>query len=351
MMALLWMDGFDLYGTNGDAGMQSNGRYSNNWSNVSTSTTLGRFSGGALTIRADDYAGFGVTPSGDTIYFQGAFKLLSVSAAREVYEPIIAFYTNGGRSSGAEIQITQSGALRIIDANTVQQAISDSRVLFSYSWHFIEAKCVGGASGTLVVKIDGNTVINVTMDTQPGSYTQIDDIKLFSPFSSTANYVYWDDIAVFDNSGAAPLNDFIGDARITTLLPNADDTQSDWTRNTGSNDYEAIDDPIPGANDTDTTYISATTATHKSLFEFENSSTPEIVYALAAEVEAKKTDAGAKSMRAYVDSNSTIDTGDTWNVTTDYLHWQYIWPLNPDTSTAWTKTTVDAVKAGVEVVS
>jgi hypothetical protein len=355
-MALLWMDSMDLYGADSDTSMQSNGWTSNAWGSVSSNISAGRFGGGAISINRDDWVSIGVNPNGSTIYVQSGLNITNIGQVSNSWYPILLLFANGGEDLVASLKVTPSGALRVFDANNTEVYLSDSRIIFSNIWHFLEVKCVVGNSGTLIVKIDGETVVSLsgTIDTQSGSYTKVDRVIIESPYYyiTSSYYIYWDDIVIFDDSGAAPLNDFIGDARIHVLLPNADDTQSDWTRNTGSNDYEAIDDPVPGVRDDDTTYISATTATHKSLFEFENLPvTPETIYAVASSVEARKTDGGDKSMRTYVDSGGTLYTGDTWNVSIEYRHWRYIWETDPDTSVAWIKSGVDALKAGVEVVS
>lgn len=309
----------------------------------------GRFGAGSFVITNNNgYLSRAINIAVSTLMVQAAFKLEYGGSDNRDF---LNFYNNGGADSVCSIRAQYDGSLRVYNSGGSLVATSSSGVLWPGSYQYLEVKVVSNnATGSVLVKLNEVTVINATNIDTSITATDIDLVRFCS--GNTSNSCWWDDIIFLDDSGPAPHNDLIGDVRARELLPSADTATADWDRNTGATDYGCVDDAIPGDHDGDTTYIYDDTVGGKSLFDFGNmSDTPAYIYGVIAMVAAKKSDAGGKTMRAYLDSGGTVSNGDTWSIGTSYQTWRHIWSLDPNGSIAWAKAAVDALQAGVEVVS
>ena len=119
-------------------------------------------------------------------------------------------------------------------------------------WHFFEMKyVVADSGGRFIVEVDQNREIDFTGDTEPGSGTEIDGVRIWNPGWNDA-VIHFDDIRIMDDAGTK-LNDLIGDARIYTLAPDSD-VAANWTPSGGGDNHDDVDE-VP--NDGDTTYVEA----------------------------------------------------------------------------------------------
>jgi hypothetical protein len=347
-MALLFIDSCDTYTDSDDSAMQEKGWTSNSWSYARPDSDGGRFGTGAITVTSVlRYLAMSINPGDATCIVQGAFYSNNPADFNSTYS-WVNFMTNGGTDLCAHLALAPSGAIYIYDQSDSLVGTSSNGLFRQNSWHYVEIKVVVGDSGSVTVKVDGVQVLNVTaIDTKPGTETSVDQVRFWDPGGD----MWWDDIIMMDGTGSE-CNDFIGDVKITTLMPTSDDAVNDWSNSGGGGAYADIDDPIVGTHNGDTDYIYSATPTDKSLFGYENlASTPAAIYAVNVLSQVKKDDAGARTMGAYLDSNGTTDSGSAFSPTTGYLDYQSFWTLDPDTSAAWTYSGVNALLAGVELVS
>jgi hypothetical protein len=347
-MALVFMDGLDNYTT--DADLTAGGWYSTNPGSTTPSTTSGRWGTGGVRLVYEDSIRRTISMTGSTIICQFAFKHDDILAATN--ERILRMWNGGITGICLTLDFTAAGVIRAGDTNGAVVGSSSAGVIRSGVWQFLEVKAVISNTGSITVKIDGQQVINATsVDTQPGVATDVDAIFFAGASENASDGVTFDDIVIMDGSGTK-LNDFIGDSRISPLLPNADTATADWALSAGLNGYDLINDTMPGGHDGDGTYIYSNTVSEKSLFDLENLSTnPETIHAVSVNVAAKKSDSGTRTMRAYLDSNGTTDNGSAWSIATSYEIWRYYWDTDPNTSLAWLIAGINALKVGVEVVS
>ena len=280
------------------------------------------------------------------------FALLFDAVAGSYSQRWIEMYNNGGDDLVCRLQIQSDRSIAVRGSDGVIAAQTAPGVIQTGIWQYLEVKVVSAASGEVRIKLDGVEVLNETGIDTSISDTTVTRVRFMSSSSSFQHGMTYDDIVILDDGGVAPHNDNIGDVRIAVLLPTSDEGPNDWVPSGGSNEYEMIDDPVPGGDDGDTTYISGDTPAQKSLFGFGGlPGDAESIFAVASVVSARKTDAGSKTMRTYVDSGGTIDNGDTWGVVTDYFVRRHIWERDPNTGALFVKAGVDAIKSGVEVVS
>lgn len=352
-MSLEWMDGFDHYGTGatGKTNMTA-GPYAEasatsdvgpNTTNPRTGTAAFRYflnnSGG---IRWRRVLGGNRTAAGLAM----GVTYSQLPGANATTAPIVFRDSNNVRQLCLFVTSTGSIDVRQTSGSGTILGSSSGPVIQAGSYQHIAmfATC-HGSTGTIEVRVDGVTVINVSgVNTAPSgtvNFAQMSGDNL----SSTSGIVDVDDFWCWNNLGTAN-NDFSGNVRVRRLNPDQDTAATDWVRNTGSTDFSAINQTAP---DSDTTYIEAANLNDISEFDFEN--TPaEVSAILAAQtyVMMKKTDAGDSNVQVSLVSGASEVNGADRPITTAYAYWTDIFEVDPDTGTAWTKAAIDAAKMKLE---
>jgi hypothetical protein len=352
-MTMNFADGCDLYGATSDLNKAS-------WNiadspNVTVLTNGGRFSNGSVAIRGSAASIYRATEvANSTIFVQLAFKLESLVHATD--EIMLKLFNNSGADTICSIAISQVGEIKAYDSSDSLVATSAAAVIREGVWQYLELKVLIDNSGTITVKISGSQVINATgVDTKPGAGEDVDRVQIYSASDAAGFGIIIDDIIFFDDAGSIN-NDFLGDVTIDTLLPNSDDaTDAAWAsfpaQGTGD-DHLNIDDPIPGSDDGDSTYNFSKTVSADSLYGFDDlAETPQYIYGVQLALSAKKSDAGSRSV-APLFKNDTKIAGVTFNPGTDYEINRQIREQSADASPVdWTKAKVDALLAGMRLVS
>lgn len=348
-MALLVADGFDLY--NDIAAVREANWISESAASAQTfSTSQGRYSGGCLksntAVTGWYMGGFDLGP-GSTIII-GFHYYMEARASNGASDKLLRGWVRDGSTALFYLENNASGDLKAFNQAGVQIGSTSSGALADATWHWIEVKVVLGTNdttGSVEVKVDDVTKITAT------------SIDTYS--SGTLAFIQWlgsgggwrmDDVIIMDGTGSY-MNNFLGETKIETLVPNGDGGNTAWTASAGA-DYTCVDDALGVVND-DTDYIESSTASQKSDFVFSNlNNNPTAIHAVQVRARAKKTDAGARSFRAFVDSAGTVSNGTTMGLTTNYA-WRRngVYYRDPNGSIAWLGAAVDALKAGVEITT
>lgn len=260
---------------------------------------------------------------------------------------------DGANSPQVSLTVTTTGVLQLRQGVS-STVLADSDALTSGvppivagAYQFIEmyVKIGNGASpadGAVEVRVDGVTVIDTdTIDTQ--ATANVGSSQAVVASSGVGSGVTSLDIAdLYMCDGYQ----FLGDTQWIDVLPNADGANSDWTRNTGATDYDAIDDTTP---DGDTTYIAATTAAQVSDFGLQDlSGTVSEVVAVISKHMTRKTDAGSANVRASIVSTlgspDSVSDGASNPMTEAYTYYRDIFLTDPGTGVAWTPAGVNAAQ-------
>jgi len=353
---LLTMDGFDLYpGNTSYAGyyeLLARGWNPSYLFAIGITLTGGKYGQGAATIvRADnnDHSIYRALSSTKTTVIAQTFVRPGTTLGSCIF---FEMWYGAHSALVMRLKTTAAGALELYNCNGILIATSAANVIRSGTYHHLQVKCTSADStGTVVVRVDNANIFvySGNIDTAVGN-VGIDRVYFFSCVDRATETRY-DDIIIMDNTGLAPRNDFIGECRICTLLPNADTAMSDFTRSSGSNDYEMVDDAIPGNHDVDATYIWTNSLGAKSMFDVGNLSiTPSAIYAVQHSVVLDKTTSDTRQARGLVSSNSVVQNGATRSLNTAYLYYQDLIEQDPDGPKEWTKAAIDALQIGVEVV-
>jgi len=226
---------------------------------------------------------------------------------------------------------------------------SASSVFTAGSWHHVEVKFKIGNSpyGYIQAKVDGATVFtSASIDTQD-FWGDVRWFRLLNTTNSTGNdYVAYDDIYILVTSGSTP-TDYLGpNARVYSMPPDGDSTPLQWTPSSGTVHYALIDEN--GADSAD--YVETSTNGYEEMFTLGSPADTGTVHGVKIEAEAIDTSAGANNMDVRITSGSTTQETN-WNVTSTtaydvFVH--YEGDTDPDTSSAWTTSGINALKAGVQ---
>jgi hypothetical protein len=160
-----------------------------------------------------------------------------------------------------------------------------------------------------------------------------------SPYNSD-----YDDLYVLDGSGAAPLNDFLGDCRVDARYPTAEGASSAWTPLSGTDNALMVDETAP---DDDTTYNSTSTVGATDTHVVQDAPVPgAVLYGVQLCLSHKKSDAGTCSIAPVVRHSGVDQVGTAFNPGTTYVYSVTPYGLNPGTGAAWTEAGFNAAEFG-----
>ena len=337
-MTLLWMDGFDHL-INGTQFVDKG--YNSNLASAYLKTDYARFSGKGIKLIAHGFyfvKNFGADKS--TIYMGIAFKMAdTVYPGYSSGEPLISFYDE---SSVYQVKIhANSGfGFSAYDGGNTSLGSTSNNIWKPWRWYYIEVKVTISATvGEVTMKLNETQVLNLTSkDTKYGS-DYIRSIKINGMYNGRDTW--WDDFYIDDAQ-------FHGDCQVNIFMPDADGNSSDFTRSTGSNDYECVDE-VDANEDTD--YISSNTLNHKSIFGITTGSRGT-VKGVQVNNHCRIDDAGTRKITPIIRSNSTDYSGtETEAITSDYLWESEIFETDPDDSNVWTQTKLEAAEFGLEITT
>ena len=259
----------------------------------------------------------------------------------------IVEWRNGANQSMCKVHIQSTGDIALVDSTNSLLGQTSSPAIVAEAYQHIEVKCTfAGAAGACEVRVNGVTVLDLTNVNIGGAATAAQyRWGVANSQSPEVGELWLDDHYIWDDQGSFN-TDFVGDIKLFRIDPNADTAQTDWTRNAGSNDFEAIDDDAP---DDATTYLQATSPAQESEFQLENTpATADSILFLATYVYGLKTDAGNASVRvgmasANIGSPSAPATvyGTEHTITEAWTYYEDIFESDPATGSAWTPDAVD----------
>ena len=342
---LLYVDGFDWCSVNS--------QFNERWSYVVTNPVLltganTRFNyGTALLVNTTNGYYRSIKPNVQTwiVGMSVNFQAASASAGCGI------FRISDGTTNQITVMINGSGYIEVRRGNQAGTVLATSSTPMPIdTWVYVEAKVyIHDSQGSVLLKIDGTEYISVTDADTKNSVNAYADRLYFGAQASTGALIYFDDLYVCDDTGSYN-NDFLGDCRIETLFPDEAGSSTQWTPSAGSN-YENVDDA--GSNDGDSTYNSSSTADQVDLYGMaELTATPVAIHGIQEAIVARKDDAGSRSVRVMLRSDGTnYDNGSDLSLSDSFAH-LVMPPRERDPSgEAWVKATVNALEAGVKLVS
>ena len=344
-MAIIWMDGFEHYGTSstGRANMVNYGAYSNAGI-TGFSTTVVRT--GLISLQNPEIVrsfkgSYGTVGVGCALYFTNLNYAPSQWEIFQFFDPSSSILIHLGISNAQEIIVFRGNG-------TTEVGRSAAGIITTGAWNHFEVKfSPNGATSAIEVRVNEVTVYtnNSFQIGDSGTGLTATTTSAIEFYSRLTTDIYLDDLYAWNTSGSYN-NDFIGDKRVATMYPDGDTAEADWTPNSGGTGYTQIDEATP---DGDTTYVSTATVGHISEFNFQSMPTGAIgINAVQIYTAAKKTDTGTCDVRTDIVSGAFSTAGPTQTCTTAYVYKENIFETDPNTGALWTKAGVDAAKIRIE---
>lgn len=343
-MSLLWIEGFEGLGSTDSAHPAPTGVLTRKYGTVNWPDYMwllaGRFGGHCI-----DFSGVWAelyTPdltTNATMVVGLAYYFTAAHTAK-----IVALHD--GSTLGMNLKLAENGELAVYRGTTFLNQ-TQGLGLHSGTWYYIEFKVLCNSStGTFEVRVGGVNKLSATgVNTKAGSHDYHTKVGLFGPGSGAC---WFDDWYVLDGAGSAN-NDFLGNRKVVALFPNSDvGGYQDFTCSSGSDHYALVDDnPV---ND-DTDYVESSTSGHKDLWDYPSlSGTGSTISGLQVNSMVKESDANPFTFNTLIKSGTTEDAGTGEAIgSTSYKVLRRISETDPNTSSAWTTSGVNAAQFGIKV--
>ena len=337
-MALLWVDGFENYGTTiGSAPSPTNivtKKYLGDYES-SIDIQTGRDTGYCLLF--NDSSIF-ITTTGlttdRTLIIGAAIKIKTATGNGYVYTLLdIANSSTGIRLKYANGELS-------VYLNTTLINGTSGLSLSAGVWYYIEFKVYcDTTAGTYEVRVGGVNVLNGIVNTQ---YTSTLNYYSKVRLGVSTAYLSYDDLYICDSTGTVN-NNFLGNCKVETLRPTGDSVVT-WTPDTGVINYTQIDEQVI---DDDTTYVEATTG--KDLYTYGNTANTTIQGVMIT-TDVRQTDATDYTLNNVTKSGVTEISDNKFVGATGYTAKTTVVEQDPNTSTPWTQATLNAAEFGVEAI-
>jgi hypothetical protein len=359
-MARLWSTGFELQSIT--AGVEVGA--------VTGSPTIN------TSIKRSGAASLRVNPTASTAYIQQTVSptggdgkryirvYVYIATATDALDSIIVLREN--TINLCSIRMNANRTLEFWDEPGSVQIGSDTAALNTGEWYRVEIS-TSSVSGVQTVEafLDGVSIGSKSISL--ASPEVVDVIRIGAVTSTTCD-LYFDDIAVNDDSGSYQ-NSLPGSGKIVHLLPNAAGDNNVWLKSGGgagtSTNYQDVDEITP---DEDTSYLRRTsTGTVVDDYNVESSSsqgisTGDTINLVAVGIRARTTSNTANADREVtlrikgqasgtVQSQADIDISNTGYVTNRDLqprNYQLHAYINPQDSAAWEPSDLDQMQIGVQ---
>jgi len=208
-------------------------------------------------------------------------------------------------------------------------------------WFWLEFKATcDNTSGSYEVRLNGLTIMSDTgVDTQGGSQGYWDNVR-FGNFKSNEKI---DHLYICDGSGSDN-NDFLGNVTVHTIRPDGDNTNN-FATTTNASHYQAVDEDQV---DDDTTYVEDSSSGATEIYTYEPTVNFTTVHGLTVHSQVNSGNASV-TFQTVVDSSGSTTTQNSTINTSDYTNEMFIVEQDPNTSSAWTASTINSVKAGIKL--
>jgi len=354
-MALVAIDGFDLYNGVG-AGTGIGGKWVVDATSGNLLLVSGRVGGQALFVGGQNTGTANaqvhrVLPSNYTDIGLGfALKVDAIASMNATTtNNIFAVLTDSSASVQVGLAVGNDGKLHAyrltgFNAGTLLGSTA-AGVMVTGTWQYVEwGVTISDTVGVFTLKVDGVSVLNLTaQDTRNGAPTTVNRIyftQLLNNSTFSVNNINVDDLYIVDSATT------LGERRVQTCYPTSDVAQG-FARSTGSTNYTLVDETLANG---DTDYVQGSTVGDVDTYGFGDvTGTPTTIDAVQVSAFAEKTDVTARQIALQLKSGATTSDGANFALTTAYAKYERIAALDPNTSGAWSASSVNALQGGPKV--
>lgn len=213
-------------------------------------------------------------------------------------------------------------------------------------WFYIEFSVTIGSSGSFTTKVNGTTDISGTGVTQISVNSTANTFAFLKPASWYTGYIL-DDIYILDSTGSIN-NTYLGEIKTEAIVANGAGSSTQWTPVPGTlANYQAVNGSTAGS------YVETSTASNVDLYTF--SSLQHITGSIAGVsvvIAGQCSNTNSHGMQSVVKSSgTTVDSStQTYNSISPAFK-GFIQETDPNTSSAWTASGVNAAQYGIKLIS
>jgi len=347
-MALLWIDGFDSYGTSTGSAPSPTGvvgrKYSTIFAESSMKIRAGRLGGYSLDIYWNGY----IIP--ENLTTDATIVLGAAIMFRNLIENNVSFLRfMDGALNGFGVRIMSDGELAVCDGAGTQKKITTGLGLVANVWYYIEFKVVvNNTTGSYNLRVAETSVLSdsgLNTRADGGTHNYYTTFKVYMPLPSTITTGV-DDLYCLDGSGSVN-NDFLGNMRVVTLRPDEAGDSAQFTPDTGSN-FARVNEEVCG---NDSNYVEDATTGHEDLYNYGAlTGISDNIKGIMVCTDCRETDATSFIIKT-VCKPSTTDRPDAGQSvgSTSYVTKRRILETNPDGTDPWDVTSINAAQFGVQV--
>jgi hypothetical protein len=348
-MALLLIDGFDLYDT--VARMNRRG-----WTDAGAAA----LASAALSLIAGPFAGRAAAIDNATAQSTATALRRSFAAQTGIGWQCWLFIAQiptttmtlvslrEGTTEHVNVRLNTAGNL--IVARSTTALATGSTPLTAGRWHHLELNTtIADAGGTFDLRVGGTTLVSGTGDTRNAGTGVVDNILLRQAIhSAPAGVTAYDSLVVYTLAGAAP-NAFLGVRWIETLRPTADVVAS-FARQPAD---AASNAAIAGATIDTGRFLHSETVAARDLYALSDlTGAPTTVHLVNLVAYLGRPQDLPREMRTVLRSGATDALGATLTpAQPDGRYEETLHLTDPATGLAWTPAGVNAAQAGAEIVS
>ncbi len=342
-MALRYVDSWDHYST---------GQITRKWNAASGLVTVkpgaGRNGTSSLHIGSQNSAVLKTIDPQPTWVVGFAVNFTSFGT-----QPSVFFQFLDAGSIQLQLRINGDGTLQVlrnfhpVTSGTSVQAMSIG------TYYYVEFKATFSTSigaGTCKVDVDGVNWVTVATgeSTQATVNASANGWNLGYPNPTDFGPVDFDDFYCCDGTGSVN-KDFLGDVMIQPYYPAGAGASTTWTPTPGAN-WQNVDEHSP---DDDASFNKTGVVANLDLYALDQmAGTAPTIFGVQWNAQLRKNDASIYGLNRAVRSGTTVFLGSALlTPNTTYRNYTEVLELNPDTGTAWTKTTFNAMQAGLKLIS
>lgn len=213
------------------------------------------------------------------------------------------------------------------------------------TWHYLELwVLMADASGRMVLKMDGNTIIDFTGDTLSASSVNMTNLTLRGQQSID---IYFDDLVVNDDAGSVN-NTWPGIISLEPVFPDSAGDSTDLTRGgtDSGNNWDQVDEqPSSGAD-----YVFGTVVDDFDLYNLADFTLPAGAAIANVHVQGRaQLDSGSGNIAIMLKAGTTESDGSDEVLSAAWALFNITRDENPDDTAAWEEADIDALQIGMKV--
>ena len=341
-MSLIWADvGGGFYSSTAQA---VSGGY---WTALTaTIKTSGLPSGNIepTALRINNLAGQITVPSSPGTYTFG-FRICNDQNPYNSTQNVVKFL-DPSSATQLSFSTVSGGAITVTLGDTATLLGTSSGTNLSQNvWSYVELQMLcNGSTGTVAIRINGSTVLNLTGQNTKGSgtTTNIGSIKVGSNITPLFQDLYITNSSGSHNAG------FLGDVQMPISLANANGTYTAWAPNGAATIYQSVNASTPADS---TIFASDSTPGDRFSVSYPSTSVTGNIVGVAHMSRMLKSTSGTRTASQTITNGGNDQIATAVALGTSYGYFQQISEVDPATSLPWTQSGFNSIQTGCETVS